>query len=164
MKHNNFILPKSCVICRAKPKDKWLIIFLVFRAWLDPTQLKWQNFWIIKIDNRVIAIGQLRNFYLAQELGSLFVLPAWRKQGLGTFMTQHLINQATQPLYLKCVEHRLVNFYIKQGFIPVKFKDLPSALQYKFRLSQARKKYFKGFVVFMKYQKIDELTQEFTEN
>lgn len=152
MKQNNLLIAKKFVLRKAKPADKWLIKFLIFRAILDPNQLKWQNFWIIEIDNRLIAIGQLRKFALAQELGSLFVIPAWRRQGLGTFLMQHLICQATQPLYLKCVNNRLVNFYVKSGFVPIEFNELPFSLKHKFRLSQARKRFFKGFVVFMKYK------------
>ncbi|WP_339379200.1 GNAT family N-acetyltransferase [aff. Roholtiella sp. LEGE 12411] len=125
---------------------------MVFKARLDLNQLRWQQFWVIECDGCLVAFGQLRKFQLAQELGSLYVVKKWRKQGLGNFLMQHLISQATQPLYLKCVNHQLVNFYVKKGFVPVEFNDLPSSLKYKFRLSQARKKFLNGFVVFMKYQ------------
>ncbi|WP_334310842.1 GNAT family N-acetyltransferase [Nodularia spumigena] len=152
MNLHDLLIPKNIVLRQAKPADKWLIVFLVVKARLDPNQINWQNFWVIEIDNRLIAIGQLRKFALAQELGSLFVIPAWRRQGLGTFLMQHLISQATQPLYLKCVNNRLVNFYVKNGFVPIEFNELPFSLKHKFRLSQARKRFFKGFVVFMKYK------------
>ncbi len=148
----DFLLPPECTFRKAVSVDIWSIVFVVLKARLDPNQLKWQQFWVIECDGRLIALGQLRKFHLAQELGSLFVVKKWRKQGLGNFIMQHLISQATQPLYLKCVNHQLVNFYNQRGFIPVDFNDLPSSLKHKFRLSQARKKFLNGFVLFMKYQ------------
>jgi amino-acid N-acetyltransferase len=152
MMHYDFLLPPECILRKAVSLDRLSIVFAVFKARLDPNQLRWQQFWVIESDGCLIALGQLRKFHLAQELGSLYVVKKWRKQGLGSFLVQHLISQATQPLYLKCVNHRLVNFYAKKGFIPIEFNDLPSSLKYKFRLSQARKKFLNGFVVFMKYQ------------
>ena len=143
-------LPPEYVLRRAKPSDMWVIVFLVFKARLDPTQLRWQQFWIIEYYGCLVAFGQLRNFHLAQELGSLFVAPDWRNQGLGTFLIEHLVAQATQPLYLKCLKHPLVIFYKRRGFAPVNFEDLPPSLKPKFRLSQARKKLLRAFVIFMK--------------
>ncbi|MBW4566060.1 MAG: GNAT family N-acetyltransferase [Mojavia pulchra JT2-VF2] len=148
----DFSLPPECTLRKAVPHDIWLIIFVVFRARLDPSQLRWQQFWIIECDGRLIAFGQLRKFHSAQELGSLFVAPAWRNRGLGTFLVQHLIAQATQPLYLKCLKPGLAEFYRRRGFVPVTFKDLPLSLKPKFQLSQLRKSLLKAFVLFMKYQ------------
>lgn len=148
----NFSLPPEYVLRKAKPFDMWLIAFFVFRARLDPSQLAWQQFWVIECDGHLVAFGQLRNFHLAQELGGLFVAPAWRNRGLGTFLMQHLITQATQPLYLKCLKHKLVNFYTERGFVPLDFKNLPPSLKPKFGLSQLRKRLTKAFVLFMKYE------------
>ena len=65
---------------------------------------------------------------------------------------QHLITQATQPLYLKCLKHQLVIFYTERGFVPVNFKNLPPSLKPKFGLSQLRKRLTKAFVLFMKHE------------
>ncbi|MFP3435630.1 GNAT family N-acetyltransferase, partial [Paraburkholderia sp. SIMBA_061] len=79
---------------------------LVLSARLDPTQLRWEQFWVIECQGEVIACGQLRNFGDDQELGSLVVAKPWRDRALGTALTQHLIAQATQPLYLECLGKR----------------------------------------------------------
>jgi amino-acid N-acetyltransferase len=65
---------------------------------------------------------------------------------------QHLIAQATQPLYLKCLKPQLVEFYTERGFVPVKFQNLQPSLKAKFGFSQLRKRLIKVFVMFMKYQ------------
>lgn len=154
MKQNDLSLPTECVLRKAISADKWSIRLSVFSAKLDPTQLRWQQFWVIECDGDIVACGQLRNFSNAQELGSLVVAPAWRGRGLGTFLTQHLINTATQPLYLECLGERLAEFYSGFGFVPISFEDLPRSLQPKFRWSELGKKLIKIPVVFMYYQNL----------
>jgi amino-acid N-acetyltransferase len=87
-------LPSECIIRPATAKDIWAIGKMVFSAKLEPTQLRWEQFWLIECDAKLVACGQLRNFDGAQELGSLVVLPAWRKRGLGTYLTKKTAAQA----------------------------------------------------------------------
>lgn len=152
MKQNNVSLPTECTLRSATSEDIWSIRLLVLGAKLDPTQIRWQQFWVIECNKQLIACGQLRNFSGAQELGSLVVLPAWRSRGLGSFLTQHLITQATQPLYLECLGEKLAQFYSRFGFVAISFEELPRSLKRKFGLSQLAKKLIKVPVVFMKYQ------------
>ena len=160
MNQSNLSLPSGCVLRKATSADRWSILLLVFSAKLDPTQLNWQQFWIIECDENLIACGQLRNFSDAQELGSLVVASTWRGRGLGTFLTQHLINIATQPLYLECLGQRLAEFYSRFDFVPISFEELPqfpkttgkSSLNEKFRFSQLAKMLLRVPVVFMKHR------------
>ncbi|MFN6518815.1 MAG: GNAT family N-acetyltransferase [Nostoc sp. CreGUA01] len=167
MKQSNVSLPSGCVLRQATSRDRWSIRLLVFLAKLDPTQLNWQQFWVIECDTygrqslrHLVACGQLRNFSGAQELGSLVVASAWRGRGLGTLLTQHLINTAEQPLYLECLGQRLTEFYSRFGFVPISFADLPefpktkvsSTLKDKFKFSQLAKKLLGVPVVFMEYR------------
>src|ERR671932_2532405 len=110
-------LPLGCILRRASAGDIWPIRKLVLSARLDPTQLRWSQFWVIECEGRVVACGQLRSFPGAQELGSLVVTPAWRGRGLGSYLTKHLIQAATQPLYLECLGSRLAKFYTRFGFV-----------------------------------------------
>jgi amino-acid N-acetyltransferase len=142
-------LPEGCILRKGISKDTSSIRWLVFKAKLDPTQLKWQQFWVIEFDNNIIACGQLRNFEQAQELGSLVVTKNWRNRGLGSFLTQHLIEQATQPLYLECLGQKLVDYYQKFGFVQVEFQDLPLSLKSKFKISQIGKQLIGVPVIFM---------------
>lgn len=124
---------------------------MVLGAKLDPTQLRWQQFWLIDCDGQLVACGQLRNFPDAQELGSLVVAAAWRDRGLGTYLTYHLIEQATQPLYLECLGKRLQRFYSCLGFVSVTWQELPRSLKFKFGLSLVAKQI--GIpAIFMKYE------------
>lgn len=129
-------LPPGCILRAACAKDIWSIRKLVLTAMLDPTQLRWSQFWVIECSGRLVACEQLRSFPDAQELGSLVVATPWRGRGLGTFLTKHLIQQATQPLYLECLGSRLARFYAHLGFAPVSWQDLPRSLRWKFGLSK----------------------------
>lgn len=145
-------LPHDYILRKAKPIDLWLIAFLILKAKLDPTQLNWQKFWIIEYYGRLVAFGQLRNFHLAQEIGSLYVVPDFRNQGLGTILIKHLVAQANQPLYLKCSKEELKVFYSKRGFKTVGFEDLPRPLKFKFYIFNVRKKLLHTSLTFMKYE------------
>ncbi|MBU7586366.1 MAG: GNAT family N-acetyltransferase [Nostoc sp. TH1S01] len=152
MQQNNLSLPSGCILRQATSADNWSIRSLVFSAKLDPTQLRWQQFSVIECEGNLIACGQLRNFVGAQELGSLVVKSNWRGRGFGSLLTQHLISQATQPLYLECLGEQLSQFYSRFDFVTVSFENLPPSLKPKFRVSQLAKNLLRVPVVFMKYQ------------
>ncbi|NJN38858.1 MAG: GNAT family N-acetyltransferase [Acaryochloridaceae cyanobacterium CSU_3_4] len=145
-------LPDYCQLRPATSADKGAIRRLVWSARLDPTQLRWSQFWVITQKQRIIACGQLRTFAEAQELGSLVVVAAYRGEGLGTFLAQHLIQTASQPLYLECLGTRLCQFYSRLGFICVSWAALPPSLQLKFGLSRMAKTVLRVPVEFMQYQ------------
>jgi len=151
MKQNDFSLPNECILRRGTSEDIWSIRWLVLSAKLDPTQIRFSQFWVIECEGKIVACGQLRQFYDTQELGSLVVAPAWRNRGLGTLLTRHLIESATQPLYLECLGQRLAEFYTRFGFVIISFEDLPRSLKGKFGLSQLGKKLLGVPVVFMHY-------------
>ncbi|TAE47507.1 MAG: GNAT family N-acetyltransferase [Oscillatoriales cyanobacterium] len=137
---------------QASEQDIKLIRMLVWSAKLDPTQLRWEQFWVIECDGKLAACGQLRKFTGAQELGSLVVAKDWRDRGLGIYLTKYLIQQATEPLYLECLGKRLASFYTRFGFVEVSVEDLPQSLKFKFGLSQLGKILFRLPVTIMQYQ------------
>ncbi|MBW4508964.1 MAG: GNAT family N-acetyltransferase [Scytonematopsis contorta HA4267-MV1] len=147
----NKSLPNNCVLRPARVSDIWSIRLLVFSAKLDPTQIRWQQFWVIECNNEITACGQLRNFDATQELGSLIVKTAWRGRGFATYLTQNLINFATRPLYLECLGQRLADFYSRFGFEVISFNDLPKSLKPKFRVSELGRKLLRVPVIFMRH-------------
>jgi amino-acid N-acetyltransferase len=128
------------IIRPATRTDAWPIRRLVLSAWLDPTQIRWQQFWVIEspssATHSIIGCGQLRNFEDAQELGSLVIRPQWRHQGLGTALTKRLMNVADRPLYLECLGDRLFQFYTRLGFVEATWDTMPSAMKTKFQTTR----------------------------
>lgn len=149
MTQHSYSLPPGCILRLARAEDKWAIQKLVLGAKLDPTQLRWQQFWVIELNGKIIACGQLRTFPGVQELGSVVVAPAWRNQGLGTFLVKHLIQQATQPLYLECLGNKLAKFYTRFGFVAIAWQKLPLPLKLKFSLSALAATLLRIPVIFM---------------
>lgn len=145
-------LPNEYIIRPASKQDIWSIRKLVLLAWLDPTQLRPQQFWVIEREGKIIACGQLRNFEQAQELGSLVVDSAWRDRGFGTSLAKHLIKVATQPLYLECLGQRLASFYTHLGFVPIVWQELPPSLKQKFGFSTIAAKIFRLPLTIMQYR------------
>lgn len=144
-------LQTECEVRPATAQDIWSIRKLVLFAFLDPTQLRWSQFWVVEHQSNIIACGQLRNFLKAQELGSLVVSPHWRSQGIGSFLTRWLIEQATLPLYIECVGDRLAEFYTSFGFVAVSWSELPQSLKRKFALSALGRRLIQLPVHFMHY-------------
>ena len=89
----------------------------------------------IASQNKIIACGQLRQFSGCQELGSLVVDKSWRDRGLGSYLVQNLVEEATAPVYVECMGW-LVEFYEQLGFVKIAWKDLPKPLKIKFFLGQ----------------------------
>ena len=115
--------------------DQWPIRWLVFSAVLDPTQIQWSQFWVVEKNERVVGCGQLRQFEDAQELGSLVIARSYRRQGLGNALAQHLIQQASHPLYLECLGKKLAQFYTQLGFEITSLDNVPPSLKRKFTLT-----------------------------
>jgi amino-acid N-acetyltransferase len=126
-------LPAQCQLRSAQSADLRTIKRLVLRAFLDPTQLKWQQFWVVTYREKVIACGQLRRYGRAQELGSLVVHPRWRSQGIGRALAGHLITQAQGPLYLECLGQGRKAFFAQLGFRVANWQTMPPEMAAKFR-------------------------------
>jgi amino-acid N-acetyltransferase len=139
------------ILKSATQKDIWAIRRLVFAAKLDPTQLRVEQFWVIENEGKVMACGQLRDFADVQELGSLVVAAPWRGRGIGTRLAQHLIAQATKPLYLECLGESLAQFYRRLGFRAIAWEEVPRSLRFKFGLSRLAKTLFGVPVAQMRY-------------
>ena len=146
-------LPDGCSLRAATATDMWAIRRLVLFAMLDPSQLQWQQFWVIDRRGKIVACTQLRSFPDAQELGSLAVARSWRGRGLGTALALHVIERATRPLYLECLGPRLVEFYARLGFSPVALAELPDSLKVKFAFTARVAKLLGLPLTLMQYQK-----------
>src|SRR3954466_9426328 len=143
-------LPPGCTLRPAQAADQPAIRALVHAAQLDPTQLRWPQFWVVAHAGQVVACGQLRRFRGAQELGSLVVLPEWQRHGLGAVLVRRLVQEATQPLYLEC-RAPPAPYYARFGLRPVSWRAVPGPLRFKFGASVVLSRLFRQPVVSMYY-------------
>jgi amino-acid N-acetyltransferase len=113
---------------KATAADQWKIRWMVFREGIDPTALHWSHFLVAEHAGSIVGIGQIRPS--ANELGSLAVSPAYRRQGVGGKLIQALIQQVDGDVYLECAA-TLVPYYARHGFTEISPQQAPPALRRK---------------------------------
>lgn len=118
----------------ATEQDNGTIKGMIRSARLDPTSLQWQHFLIAEMDDKIVGIGQIKHYPGCQELGSLVVLPAYQKQGIGGRLITELETRARSPLYLLC-ESSMEAYYQRFGYIQASWWAIPPFLKLKMLLS-----------------------------
>ncbi len=115
----------------ASAGDQSIIRRLVLREGLDPTTLRWQNFFVAQTDDATIAgVAQIKPYRDCREFGSLVVLPQFRRQGVGALLIEHALAGERGDVYLLCGIHR-VPYYRKFGFSEIERDHAPRTLRRK---------------------------------
>ena len=143
-------LPSECNLRRAVATDAKQIKQMVHSEPLVPIGLYWSQFWVIERKGHLLACGQLRCYRGIQELGSLVVASSWRNQKLGTYLAQHLVEQASTPLYLSCA-FRLKQFYERLGFREIYWLNLPYPIKLKFGFAKLLALLMRKHLILMQY-------------
>ena len=115
----------------ARVEDTPAIKRMVRGAGLDPTWLRWENFLVAEKNGYVVGIGQVKPYRGGRELGSLVVLKAYRRQGIGAAIIRALIEREPGALFLLCRD-RLESYYARFGFRRVGLHDLRGVLRLKY--------------------------------
>ncbi len=109
------------------------LIVLGLCSWLTTvfvqSQSGWKHFWVIESGDSLIACAKLCQYHNYAILYDVYVVPTWRRQGLGSYLVQALSQQATKPLYLACFT-KTVPFYARLGFISISPRKLPPIVQH----------------------------------
>jgi len=114
----------------ATADDQPIIRKMVMDARLDPTSLKWRNFLIAEVDGDIVGIGQVKPYPGCEELGSLVVKRAYRKQGIAAHLIAALETTAGRPLYLLCVSP-MDDYYHRFGYQTISWWAAPWVLKLK---------------------------------
>lgn len=125
------VMAEEISIRPARAEDTRAIKRMVRGAGLDPTLLRWENFLVAEKDGNVVGIGQVKPYRGARELGSLVVLKAYRRQGIGAAIIRVLVEREPGALFLLCRD-RLESYYARFGFRRVGLRDLRGAVRLKY--------------------------------
>lgn len=117
---------------RATAQDQKQIRRMIAAVRLDPTSLKWQHFLLAHDaeDGALIGCAQIKRHRDCNEFGSLAVLPAYRKRGVGGRLLRELLQGERGPVYLVCLE-RMRPYYERFGFRTVPLAESPRMLKVK---------------------------------
>jgi N-acetylglutamate synthase-like GNAT family acetyltransferase len=116
------------VDCRPEPAraaDAATIRRMVRDARLNPFDLDWRRFLVLRRNGRVIAAAQLRPPHAGwRELASVVVDPAQRGRGYGRCLVRAWQQRSSGPLLLHCAADR-ESFYLQCGFRRAEPAELP---------------------------------------
>jgi amino-acid N-acetyltransferase len=109
---------------------------MVIDAHLDPTtRLHWEHVLVAEVDGKVVGVGQIKHLRGCQELGTLVVLPEYRRQGIAAQLIAGLEATAERPLYLVCPQKTMEAYYARFGYKRVPYREIPTALKLKLVLA-----------------------------
>jgi GNAT superfamily N-acetyltransferase len=103
-------------------------IYCIF-GWLHyltqhPPNQEWGNYWVVECNDRLIACAKWQHYASYSELQQLYVVPKWRFHGLGSSLTDRLISQTDQPIYILS-DRKSDRFFTRFGFVAIDWDDLP---------------------------------------
>ena len=74
----------------ARPEDQETIVSYVRQAKINPRNLHWENFLVAEENGKLVGMRQVKvHKQGTREVGSGFVLPEYRRQGISA----HLMNE-----------------------------------------------------------------------
>ena len=117
--------------------DERMIKGAIHRAGLDRTGLDWRNFQVAEDEAGAMAgICQIRRYWGLRELGSLYVRPEQRGQGVGGALIRACLASEEPPVHLECIEDRQ-SLYEAYGFRRIPLRQAPLGLRLKSMLGTA---------------------------
>ena len=121
----------NVTICRAQEEDAPYIEEKLGKYFLDSTNANWQQFFVVKYNNKTVAFGRVIDHTDFFEIASLGVDYYHREKGAGSRVLSFLVEEAQRMNSQKAiygVTHR-PGFVEKAGFKEV--ANAPEALEYK---------------------------------
>src|SRR5919109_2951281 len=110
----------------AREEDQTIIVSFVRQAKINPQNLHWLNFLVAEEDNKVVGIRQVKTHKQGtREVGSGFVLPEYRRQGISARLMNELLARETGSLYTM-INQRWAPYYEQFGFRRVEVDQLPT--------------------------------------
>jgi len=120
----------------ARPEDQQTIVSYIRQAKINPRNLRWENFLVAEEDGKIVGIRQVKvHSGGTREVGSGFVLPEYRRQGISARLMNEILSRETGTLYLMCRDRR-ASYYEPFGFRRVDIDQLPPDFRKEYRIGR----------------------------
>jgi N-acetylglutamate synthase-like GNAT family acetyltransferase len=112
-----------------------LVAYLVAVALGDGRS--WQRYWVLDLGGLVVGCGRVEDYGIHGELYDLVIDRSLRRQGLGQFLVEQLVEKCQRPLYLASLPGAIA-FYQRLGFVIVDEGELRPLVQSRLSLTNPR--------------------------
>ena len=121
----------------ARPEDQETIVSYVRQAKINPRNLHWENFLVAEENGKLIGMRQVKvHKQGTREVGSGFVLPEYRHQGLSARLMNEILSREKGTLYLMCRD-QWASYYEQFGFRHVNIDQLPRDFRKEYQIGKA---------------------------
>jgi GNAT superfamily N-acetyltransferase len=83
---------------------------------------RWIKCWLISDGQRIVALAEVDRKDGYSVLDLLYVVPDYRRRGIGSHFMEHLARQVLLPLYVTPTRGK-INFYSRLGFVRVSSEE-----------------------------------------
>ena len=120
----------------ARPEDQETIVSYVRQAKINPRNLHWENFLVAEENGKLVGMRQVKvHKQGTREVGSGFVLPEYRRQGISAHLMNEILSREQGVLYLMCRDRR-ASYYEQFGFQQVGVDQLPADFHKEYRFGR----------------------------
>jgi N-acetylglutamate synthase-like GNAT family acetyltransferase len=120
----------------ARKEEQEAIVALIQQAKISPRNLHWEHFLVAEEDGKIIGTRQVRiHKEGTREVGSGYVLPAYRHQGISAQLMNEILNREKGTLYLMCRD-KWMPYYERFGFRQIAVDQLPADFRKEYRIGK----------------------------
>src|SRR5512141_2272539 len=99
----------------ARQEEQDPIVALIHQAKINPLNLHWQNFLVAEENGKILGVRQVKiHAQGTREVGSGYVLPEYRHQGISARLMNEILSHEHDTLYLLCRD-QWISYYEQFG-------------------------------------------------
>ena len=126
----------AVTIRSAVETDQTTIESFIHQAKINPRNLRWERFLVAEENGKIVGIRQVKiHSGGTREVGSGFVIPEYRRQGISAQLMSAILDQEKGPLYLMCRDRRTY-YYEPFGFRQIAVNELPEDFRKEYRIGR----------------------------
>lgn len=126
----------SLTIRPARQEEQETIVSLIHQAKISPRNLHWEHFLVAEENGQIVGIRQVKVYSKGtREVGSGYVLPEFRHQGISGRLMNEILSRETDTLWLMCRD-KWMPYYEQFGFRQVTVDQLPTDFRKEYRIGR----------------------------